>query len=452
VATSPYWSSTPEVSGADVAQTGFACVAPRPATTGVGPVTTNALSPLATPRHAARLSTSTTLKWDEPVWPGAATQARSLLACPCVVGPKIHAAPGRAEEISVSGDEPVRAGLNVFARQPLGRGGLSVGRLSCGGAPLGNLGTRVDPVVAQAALARAWKSGIRYFDVAPHYGLGLAERRLGEALSGFDRNEFVVSTKVGRLLTPRDNANGELDEEEFDVRADYHRTRDYSRDGVLRSVEDSLERMGLSRMDILFVHDPDDYYREAMEGAFPALEELRSQGVISSYGAGMNQADMLDDFVRNTDLDVVLLAGRYSLFEQDALDTLLPHATERGVSVVAGGVFNSGLLAENRPAPGITYNYEPAPAAVLERVNRIADVCEAHGVALPAAAIQFPLAHPAIATVCVGVRAPEHIDRNLELFDVDIPGALWQDLVSEGLLRADAPVPAGMPAGAGDGR
>lgn len=348
----------------------------------------------------------------------------------------------------MSGDGSTRTGLQMSARQPLGRGGLSVSPLSCGGAPLGNLGTRIDPDVAQAALARAWEAGIRYYDVAPHYGLGLAERRLGEALSGRDRDEYVVSTKIGRLLTPRENPDGELDDEEFDVPADHDRTRDYSRDGVLRSVEDSLERMGLDRIDILLVHDPDDHYREAMDGAFPALEELRSQGVISSYGAGMNQAEMLDDFVRNTDLDVVLLAGRYSLYEQDALDSLLPHATERGVSVVAGGVFNSGLLAENRPTPGITYNYEPAPAAVLDRVNRIADVCEAHGVALPAAAIQFPLAHPAIATVCVGVRAPEHIDRNFELFDVDIPAALWQDLVSEGLLRADAPVPAAAQAGA----
>lgn len=341
----------------------------------------------------------------------------------------------------MNGEERRPIGRQVSARQPLGRGGLTVGPLSCGGAPLGDLGTRIDPDVARAALARAWDAGLRYYDVAPHYGLGLAERRLGEALRGRARDEFVVSTKVGRLLTPRDNPDGELDAEEFDVPADYHRTRDYSRDGVLRSVEDSLERMGLDRIDILLVHDPDEYYREAMEGAFPALEELRSQGVIASYGAGMNQAEMLDDFVRNTDLDVVLLAGRYSLYEQAALDDLLPHAVERGVSVVAGGVFNSGLLAENRPAPGITYNYEPAPTEVLERVNRIADVCESHGIPLPAAAIQFPLAHPAIATVCVGVRAPEHVDRNLELFDVDIPAALWQDLVSEGLLRPDAPVP-----------
>jgi D-threo-aldose 1-dehydrogenase len=345
------------------------------------------------------------------------------------------------EEVSVNADESTATELEMFAPSRLGRGGLTVGPLSFGGAPLGNLGTRVDPEVAMAALARAWDSGIRYYDVAPHYGLGLAERRLGQALSSHDRDEFIVSTKVGRLLTQRVNPDDELDEEEFDVPADYYRTRDYSRDGVLRSVEDSLERMGLDRIDILFVHDPDDFYREAMDGAFPALEELRSQGVISSYGAGMNQAEMLDDFVRNTDLDVVLLAGRYSLFEQDALDNLLPNAAARGVSVVAGGVFNSGLLAENRPAPGITYNYEPAPAAVLERVNRIADVCEAHGVALPAAAIQFPLAHPAIATVCVGVRAPQHIDRNLGLFDVNIPDGLWRDLVSEGLLRPDAPVP-----------
>jgi D-threo-aldose 1-dehydrogenase len=317
----------------------------------------------------------------------------------------------------------------------LGRGGLRVGPLAFGGAPLGNLGTPVTEADAQGALAGAWDSGIRYFDTAPHYGLGLSEERFGAGLAGKPRDELVVSTKVGRLLAPNTDSAPGTDDEGFAVAATSVRVRDYSRDGALRSLESSLQRLRLERIDVVFVHDPDDFYAAALDGAFPALEELRAQGVIRSYGAGMNQSEMLADFVRNTDLDVVLLAGRYTLFEQDALDHLLPLCEQRGVSVVAGGVFNSGLLATNRPEPGATYNYAPASAEVLARANRIADVCERHGVALPAAAVHFVLRHPVIATACLGARSAAEVERNATLLDVQVPEELWSELKHEGLLR-----------------
>jgi D-threo-aldose 1-dehydrogenase len=326
-----------------------------------------------------------------------------------------------------------------MAERPLGRGGLTVGPLSLGTAPIGNLGRPVADDEWRGALAAAWEAGVRYYDTAPHYGLGLAERRLAEGLAG--RDGFVVSTKVGRLLAP---ASGDtMDTEGFAVPATHVRVRDYSRDGVLASLESSLERLGLDRVDLLLVHDPDDHYREALDGAFPALEELRSQGVIASYGAGMNQAEMLADFVRETDLDVVMLAGRYTLLEQAALDDLLPACQARGVSVIAAGVFNSGLLARERPREGATYNYAPAPGGLVARANRIADVLARHGTSLPVAAAQFPLAHPVVATVCLGARSAAQVRRNAALFDEPVPEAAWSELVSEGLLREDAPVPTG---------
>jgi D-threo-aldose 1-dehydrogenase len=324
-----------------------------------------------------------------------------------------------------------------MAERPLGRGGLTVGALSFGTAPIGNLGRVVEEDEWRGALDAAWEAGVRYYDTAPHYGLGLAERRLAEGLDG--RDGFVVSTKVGRLLAP--GAGDTMDDEGFAVPATSVRVRDYSRDGVLASLESSLERLGLDRVDVLLVHDPDDYYREALDGAFPALEELRSQGVIASYGAGMNQAEMLADFVRETDLDVVMLAGRYTLLEQGALDDLLPECQARGVSVIAAGVFNSGLLARERPRAGATYNYAPAPAELLARVHRIADVLERHGTSLPVAAAQFPLAHPVVATVCLGARSAAQVRRNAALFETPVPAAAWDALVSEGLLRDDAETP-----------
>lgn len=322
----------------------------------------------------------------------------------------------------------------------LGRAGLEVGPSAFGVAPLANLGHEVTDEAAAETLEAAWSAGVRYFDTAPHYGLGLGEQRLGAFLATKPRDEFVLSTKVGRLLV--DNPLGaQRDDEGFDVRSTLTRQRDYSADGVRRSLEESLERMGLDRIDVVFVHDPDDFYREAMDGAFPALYALRREGTIASYGAGMNQSAMLTDFVLNTDLDVVMCAGRYTLLEQGALDDLLPAASARTVSVVAAAVFNSGLLARDRPTPGTTYDYAPASAQILNRANALADVCEAHGITLPAAALQFALGHPAVATVCTGARSAEQVRRNASLFDVKIPAALWADLASTGLIRPESPVP-----------
>lgn len=322
----------------------------------------------------------------------------------------------------------------------LGRSGLRVGPNAFGVAPLANLGHEVSDAQAAEALEAAWAAGVRYFDTAPHYGMGLGERRLGEFLRAKPREEFVLSTKVGRLLVDGPD-DPRPDDEGFAVTTTLRRRRDYSQDGVRRSLEESLERMGLDRVDVVFVHDPDDSFADALDGAFPALDSLRREGVIGSYGAGMNQQEMLARFVRDTDLDVVMCAGRYTLLEQGALDELLPAAQEREVSVVAAAVFNSGLLARDRPPAGVTYDYAPAPPALLERVNAIADVCEGHGVSLPAAALQFALGHPAVATVCTGARSAEQVQRNAALFDVPIPEQLWADLVVAGLLPADTPTP-----------
>jgi D-threo-aldose 1-dehydrogenase len=317
---------------------------------------------------------------------------------------------------------------------------MNFGVLGLGGAPLGNLGSVVPEQDAIGAIEAAWGTGVRFFDTAPHYGLGLSERRFGAALAGRPRDDFVISTKVGRVLVPNATSSA-MDDEGFAVPASTRRVRDYSRDGVLRSLESSLERLRLDRVDILFVHDPDDFYREALDGAFPALHDLRAQGVIRAFGAGMNQSEMLADFVRNTDLDVLLLAGRYTLYEQDALDDLLPLCVSRGVSVVAGGVFNSGLLATDQPDESATYNYTPAPPRVLERAQRIAATCERHGVSLPAAAVKFVLAHPAVTNACLGARTAAEVQRNATLLEAQIPSELWSDLKQAGLLRADAPVP-----------
>lgn len=325
--------------------------------------------------------------------------------------------------------------------RPLGRSGLTVGPHSFGVAALGNLYRAVTGEDAADAVDAAWEVGVRYFDTAPHYGLGLAEERLGAALAGRPRDEFVVSTKVGRLIVDSDAFPGQRDDGGFDVPKDRVRVLDYSRDGVLRSIEESLRRTGLDRLDIVFVHDPDEHFREAMDGAFPALEELRAEGVIRSYGAGMVQSAMPAEFIRHTDLDVVMVAGCYSLLDQPALEELLPVALERDVSVIAAGVFSSGILAGERATVASNYRYQPATPEIVARVNTIAEICEAHGVTLPVAAAQFVLGHPAVATVCLGARSRAQIERNAALFHTTIPDDLWAELVSEGYLDASAPLP-----------
>jgi len=318
---------------------------------------------------------------------------------------------------------------------------VALSRLSLGCAPLGNLYRPTSDADARGAVEAAWDAGVRYFDTAPHYGLGLSERRLGAALRDRPRDAFAVSTKVGRRLEPV--ADGERpDTEGYAVAPTHRRVWDFTRDGVLRSLESSLERLGLDRVDVLFAHDPDDHYTEVLDGAYPALEELRAQGVVRSIGAGMNQAGMLADFVRHTDMDLLMLAGRYTLLEQGALDDLLPLCERRGVRIVAAGVFNSGLLARDVPPDDAHYDYAAAPGELVARARRIAAVCGRHGVTLPAAALAFPLAHPAVASVCVGARSAAQVERNAALFAARIPAGLWAELRAEGLLREDAPAPA----------
>ncbi|MFC4061362.1 aldo/keto reductase [Planomonospora corallina] len=311
--------------------------------------------------------------------------------------------------------------------------GEDLGRYGFGGGPIGNLFTAVDDATAHAAVGAAYEAGIRLFDTAPHYGLGLSERRLGAALAGRPRGAYTLSTKVGRLLAPAPEGAGRRDDEGFDVPADLRRVRDYSRDGVRRSLEESLQRLGLDAVDIVLIHDPDEHWEQAVSEAYPALAELRDQGVVRAIGAGMNQWEMLARFVRETDMDVVMLAGRYTLLDRSAERELLPLCAERGVAVLAAGVFNSGLLATHEPSG--TYDYAPAPGPLLGRARRIAAVCERHGVTLPQAALAFPLRHPAVVSVVAGARSPAEVTRNAALAAAPVPEELWSDLAAEGLLR-----------------
>jgi D-threo-aldose 1-dehydrogenase len=323
----------------------------------------------------------------------------------------------------------------AVATVPLGRSGLRVSRLGLGTAPLGNLFTAVSEADADATVRAALDAGLTYLDTAPHYGLGIAERRLGRVLAGRPRDSFVLSTKVGRLLRPL--GPGETpDREGFVATPPGKRVWDLSRDGVRRSLAESLERLGLDRVDVAFLHDPDDHEREAYEQAFPALAELRSQGVVRAIGAGMNQAEMLTRFVRDLDLDVVLVAGRWSLLDQRALPELLPACAERGVAVVVGGVFNSGLLAD--PRPGATFDYAPAPPELLQRAARLQAACARHGVPLRAAALAFAAGHPAVTSVLVGARSAAEVADAVAMHAFTVPAELWAELVADGLLPANA--------------
>jgi D-threo-aldose 1-dehydrogenase len=313
--------------------------------------------------------------------------------------------------------------------------GLELTRLGFGAAQLGNLYRETTPEQVVESVDTAWAGGIRYFDTAPHYGVGLSERRIGAELRKRPRDEFVISTKVGRLLVPSPETAHERDPHSFDVPADPRREWDFSRDGILRSVEASLERTGLDRFDILYLHDPDDHFEQASTEGIGALIELREQGVVSAVGAGMNHAAPLAELIRRADVDLVMCAGRFTLIDDEALDDLLPLALERGVGVVAAAVFNSGLLSRDRPAPDATFDYGPAPAELIARVNSIADVCEAHGVTLPAVAIAYVLRHPAVTSVVLGARGRSQVQQNLDRYQTTVPDAVWTDLVSAGLIQ-----------------
>jgi D-threo-aldose 1-dehydrogenase len=308
------------------------------------------------------------------------------------------------------------------------RASLSLGSVGFGAAPIGNLYSEVEERVARSVLNVAWDAGIRYFDTAPHYGLGLSERRLGAALSGRPRDDYVISTKVGRLLVPNPKPLGsDLASGGFAVPDTLTRQRDYSRDGVLRSLEASLERLGLDRIDIVLVHDPDDHMEAAVSEAIPALIELREQGVIRAIGAGMNTVGPLRRFVTETDVDVVMIAGRWTLVDRSAAP-LLDDCLEHGVAVVAAGVFNSGLLSQVEPSEGAHFEYAPVPADVLAAARACATVCRAHGTTLPAAALQFPLRHPAVNAVVVGMRSERDCAEDIRSLHASIDDALWDEL------------------------
>jgi D-threo-aldose 1-dehydrogenase len=326
-------------------------------------------------------------------------------------------------------------GLNPAERVRLGRTKLDVTRLGFGTAPLGGLFEALADDEAHRVVEAAWSAGIRFFDTAPQYGNGLAEQRLGAVLSTKPRDEYVLATKVGKLL----RAVGPPQRDTFPGAPPLNPVFDFSYDGVMRSVEESVMRMGIDRIDILHIHDPDEHFEEALSGAYPALDRLRKEGTIKAVGAGMNQAEMLARFAREASFDCFLLAGRYTLLDQVGLKELLPLCVERGIAIIAGGVFNSGILAD--PRPGTHYNYEAAPAELVERAARIKAVCRAHGVSQKAVAIQFPLGHPAISTVLTGCRAVAEVNENVESFRTPIPAVVWEDLKAEGLLAAVAPVP-----------
>jgi D-threo-aldose 1-dehydrogenase len=313
--------------------------------------------------------------------------------------------------------------------------------LGFGAATIGNLYRFVDDDTARGAIDAAWEAGVRYFDTAPHYGLGLSEHRLGAALAHRPRGEFRVSTKVGRLLEPVHGGGSDLPVGGYEVPATHRRVWDFSSDGVKRSLAGSLDRLGLDRVDIVYLHDPDDHWDQAVGEAYPTLADLRDEGVVDAIGVGMNQWQMPAAFVRETDLDVVMLAGRYTLLEQPALAELLPLCTDRGVSVVAAAVFNTGIMSRPDVGNDARYNFTRAPAEQIDRARRLAEVCARHDVALPQAAIRFPLGHPAVRAVVVGARNAEQMTGCARWIKAPVPAELWEELRSEGLLGKDVPTP-----------
>jgi D-threo-aldose 1-dehydrogenase len=327
--------------------------------------------------------------------------------------------------------------MDPRATAELGTTGLRVTRLGLGSAPLGGLFRPVTDQDAERTVERAYQLGLRFFDTAPLYGNGLAEQRVGHALRQFPRDSYVLATKAGRLI--RRGAPPEPGQSYHGSPQGMEPVFDFSAGGVRTSVRESLERLGLDRVDVVHLHDPDDHYEQALTEGYPALAELRAAGAIRAVGAGMNQAAMEARFLRAAGFDCFLLAGRYTLLDQSGLDELLPLAVERRASIIAGGVFNSGLLAA--PVAGSTYDYRPAPPELVERAQRLAAVCRNHGVPLAAAAIQFPLGHPAVTTVVIGARSPSELEEDVALFETPLPAQLWEELRAEGRLPPKAPVP-----------
>ncbi len=328
--------------------------------------------------------------------------------------------------------------MDPLSKVPLGKTNLRVTRLGLGGAPLGGLFQDVAESEALATIRRALEMGINFFDTAPLYGHGKSERRMGRALAGTERSQFVLATKVGRLLVPV--APGELQPDEFDRPEPFRPVFDFSYEGVMRSFEESRKRLNLERIDILHIHDPDDHYEEAIKGAYPALAELRRQGRIGAVGAGMNQAEMLARFAREGEFDCFLLAGRYTLIDHTGLQELLPLCVEKRISIILGGPYNSGILATGA-RPGAKFNYADAPPEVMEKARRVEQICQRFSVPLRAAALQFPLAHPAVASVIPGARSVAELEENFRLMSYPIPAAFWAALREAQLIPAGAPTP-----------
>ena len=320
----------------------------------------------------------------------------------------------------------------------LGRSAVTITRLGLGSAPLGGLFAPVSDAEAEATVARAWGLGIRYFDTAPLYGFGLAERRLGAFLRTQPRDSFVLSTKVGRLLR-RPGGGDPPPDPAYKNTPPERPVFDFSYDGVMRSVDESLDRLGLDRVDILLIHDPDDHHDAAIDGAFRALDRLRSDGTVRAIGAGMNQHEMLARFASEAPFDCFLLAGRYSLLDQSALADLMPLCAARGIGLILGGVYNSGILAN--PTAGATFDYKAADAARVARAQRLDALCRRHGTELKAAAIRFALAHPAVSGIVLGARSAREVEENVAMAQLDVPAALWEDVRREHLIDPSAPVP-----------
>jgi D-threo-aldose 1-dehydrogenase len=335
----------------------------------------------------------------------------------------------------------------TLPRRVLGRTGLEVSALGFGTAPLGDLFTHLDDATTIATAERAFELGINLLDTSPHYGRGLAEHRCGTAIRRVPRQEVVLCTKVGRWM---DAFHAPNDASGFVGGQPHRAVIDYSYDGTMRSVKQSLLRLSTDRLDLLLIHDVDvwthgaeaieDRFREAMTGAYVALDKLRGEGVVAGIGIGVNEAEMCVRFAQAGTFDTMLLAGRYSLLEQPALTQFLPLAEKQGIGVLLGGVFNSGILATGA-VPGAKYNYKDAPPDVLAKVTKIQRVCDAHGVALPTAALHFALGHPAVASVVLGAQNPQEVERNVAALASPVPSALWADLKAQNLLDRDAPVP-----------